>query len=90
MAKDPSNEIINPKDVNESNFKDYLEQNNFNKWEKLASDYNKSNLSYNDIITMNETLLEKMLIDDYKIKAVQASRFINAVKKLPNSRVSGM
>ena len=75
-------------DVKSSNFKDYLIHEGFTQFGNLESDYGTAKLTFDDIVGMNEADLEKMLINDYKVKVAQKNRFIKAMKKLPESKAS--
>ena len=68
------------------NFKDYVIQERFNQFAKLELDYGTGELTFDDIMDMDVADLEKMLIDDYKVKVVQKNCFIKAVKKIPYSK----
>lgn len=89
MAQDPAGKIL-AKNVDSSNFKDYVQQEGFTQWANLEEDWNSGDLSYDDIMGMNDEDLEKMLVDDYNVKVAQKRRFIRAVATLSNSQASGM
>ena len=73
---------------NSFDLESHLKSFEFFEFSKLKSDIDSGKLKLKDILGMTESEIKEMLRDEYHVSVVQRSRFVNAIKSLPKSKMN--
>ena len=75
-------------DVDENfDLKAYLAAQKFTQYSKIETAIDSGDLTLDDILGCNEQELKEVLIE-FEISSIQRNRFVNAIKKLPKSKMN--